>query len=283
MSQPWYSFYLSPSDGIGEAIRALLTQQGFLPFDPFPGGTGTPNGLKETVRYFVAPAHDGWVRVFAAQPADHLLPDLSTALAQPVLYSWLTDQAGGMVLFAQGEDHDEAAAFEPYRRPNRTSEDMTKAFAGDLAVPAIESKEPPVAMIGLDSLPPELQERVKEKVNPKQANKLMDKLSGNIFNRLGKEAGESKDDQELAREMLAHATPQHDSWNSLNGQRLRAIASVLTLPDNWREPSFEALRAAYQVHRLRQRSPRMPLMPGDKEALQAVPDALDYQPIYMGR
>ena len=42
------------------------------------------------------------------------------------------------------------------------------------------------------------------------------------------------------------------------------------------------MRDAYQVHRLRQRAPRLMLMPGDKETLDAVPDALDYTPVYLG-
>ncbi len=66
-------------------------------------------------------------------------------------------------------------------------------------------------------------------------------------------------------------------------QRVRAIAGVLRLPDNWRLPTWETVRDAYQVHRLRARNPRMALMPGDKESMEAVPDALDYLPVYMGK
>jgi len=76
---------------------------------------------------------------------------------------------------------------------------------------------------------------------------------------------------------------QADPWAEPEGQRVRALASVLAIPSRWRDPSWEAVRDAYQLRRLRQRNPRLPLIPGDQQTLDAVPDALDYRPVYMGR
>ncbi|MBN1563035.1 MAG: hypothetical protein JXA10_04305, partial [Anaerolineae bacterium] len=177
---------------------------------------------------------------------------------------------------------DDPAAFEPYKRASVSSTVLHDAFAGKLAVEAIENDGPPVMAVGADSLPPELRQLAEDQgADPAQASKLFQKMSGKLFNRMHKKTGATKDEQAQAQAMFMGGG--QDTWNSLNGQRVRAIISVLTLPDNWRSPSQDEVRDAYQVSRLRQRAPRMALMPGDKEAMDAVPAALDYKPVYMGR
>jgi hypothetical protein len=41
------------------------------------------------------------------------------------------------------------------------------------------------------------------------------------------------------------------------------VAFMFEKRENWRLPALETVRDAYQLHRLRERNPRMPLMPGD--------------------
>ena len=69
-------------------LRSALEGAGYAPYDPFPGGTGTPPGLAQWTRLFVAPAQDGWVRVLGepdeAQRAA-LCADSSAALDEPLL------------------------------------------------------------------------------------------------------------------------------------------------------------------------------------------------------
>jgi hypothetical protein len=62
-----------------------------------------------------------------------------------------------------------------------------------------------------------------------------------------------------------------------------ALAGVLALPANWREPDFDAVREAYQVARLLRRNPRSQLMPDEQAALKIVPGALEYQAVYVGK
>jgi hypothetical protein len=279
----WHSLYLHTTDtaSIAATLRALLAAQGYVAYDPFPGGGGTPPGLRELVRQFVAPPQDGWVRVLGA-PDEAVLPDLSRE-SGPVLCAWVTDEDGGFALYQDGARHTDPAAFAPFRHADKTPDLLARAFAGTLPVPVLEGDgDPPVMATGADDLPPELQQLAQEKgVNPRQASKLMQRLGGNLFGKLARGAGnEASDEQAQAREALRGGG---DVWNSLGGQRVRAIASVLDLPSNWRQPTLDTLRDAYQVHRLRQRSPRMPLMPGDQEALDAVPDALAYRMVYLGR
>jgi hypothetical protein len=279
MSQNWYRLFVPLADTslVAAALRSPLETQGYVPFDPFPGGAGTPPGLTAMVRLFVAPPQEGWVCVFGEYPVD-LLPDFSRGVGVPVIYGWLTDENGGFALFRDGARSDDPAAFEAYLRPGQPPDILPRAFAGQIKVEALTSDQPPVAVVGADALPPELQQLALDQgADPVKASKMFEKMSGKLFKRLG---GPSADEQKQAQAMFMGG---QDVWNSLNGQRVRAIASVLNLPSNWRVPSLQTLRDAYQVHRLRQRSPRLSLMPGDKEAMAAVPNALDYTLVYLGR
>ncbi|MBN1965033.1 MAG: hypothetical protein JW910_10315 [Anaerolineae bacterium] len=281
MNQTWYSLYLpmNDSESVAGALRALLEARGFRPYDPFPGGTGTPTGLRESVRQFVAPAQNGWVRVLG-QPAETILPAFSQETGLPVIYAWLTEKSGGLAVFREGERLDDPKAFQSYLRPDSSPEQLELAFEGKLPVPVLDSDEPLATGIGADALPPDVRRFAKDKgVDECQASRLFKKLSASLFGKLGG-GGESKKEQEQARALVMGG--KLDLWNSLHGQRVRAIAGLLTLPDNWRLPTWETVRDAYHVHRLRERSPRMPLLPGDKEALNAVPDALSYLPVYLG-
>ena len=58
--------------------------------------------------------------------------------------------------------------------------------------------------------------------------------------------------------------------------------ACLDVSNNWHEPDFVALRDAYQLHLRRQRNPKAMLYPGDTQAMGAVPNALEYTPIYGG-
>lgn len=277
---PWYSLYLPVTEAqpVVEALRSLLTAEGYAAYDPFPGGTGTPPGLKETLRQFAAPVQDGWLRLLG-QPAERLLPNLSTAVAVPILYAWLDEQSGGFALFSSGSRREDAAAFEPYLHPDHSPDELRSAFEGKLKVAVLDG-DSSAAEAG--TLPPELHNFAQQQgVDDKQANKVFERLSASVFGKLGKSGEGSKEEMAQARAVFTGGA--QDPWNSLNGQRVRAIASVLRLPGNWRLPTFETVRDAYQVHRLRERSPRMLLMPGDKEAMQAVPDGLSYIPIYVGK
>lgn len=281
----WHRLYLplDESSPLVEALRSLGDAQGYQFFDPFPGGTGTPPGLVETVRLFVAPPQDGWVCVLG-QPDETWLLDLSKRTGVPVLYGWLTEENGGFARFYDGIRRDDPAVFEPYLRPEQTLGTLQQAFEGQLAVPVVDSEgQPPVIVAGADGLPPEIQQIAQDRdVDLNRVEKIWQRLSDSIFGKLARQfGGETTAEQAQAREIFSGG--RRDLWNSQHGQRVRAIAGVLRLPANWQEPSWDTVRDAYQVHRLRQRSPRMPLIPSDREAMAALPEALDYTPVYMGR
>lgn len=289
MSQNWYSIYVPLAEAphldgvdaraaVAETLRSSLVEQEYQAYDPFPGGTGTPPDLTGMVRLFCAPEQDGWVRVLGQVPPA-VLAALSTTLAVPVLSAWLTEDSGGLVVVDAGHTDDSPGALVPFLKPGQSPDAITNAREGAIAVPLVDGGAAGGGRGG--KLPPELEQLARDKgVSTRRAGKMFDRLGGNLLRKLG---GSDDDDeaQAQARQMLMGGG--HDIWNSLDGQRLRALAGLLRLPDNWRQPAFETLRDAYQLHRLRQKNPRIPLMPGDKETMAAVKDALNYVPVYMGR
>ncbi|WP_119065194.1 hypothetical protein [Aggregatilinea lenta] len=281
MADTWHSLYLPLADAapVAEALQSLLKADGYRAYDPFPGGMGTPPGLREMIRLFVAPPQDGWVRVLGEIP-DTVIDALSAQLGVPVLHGWLSAEDGGFAVVQDGTRHTDPEAVAKMVAPGKSPDQLRRAFAGELPVPVLDSDQPPVVALGMDALPPDLQARVQQKnVNPDKAARMFEKMSGGLLRKVS--GGGDDDEQAQARAMMMGQ--QHNIWNSLAGQRMRAAAEVLGLLASWRTPAYEAVRDAYQVHRLRERSPRLMLMPGDKEAMQAVPDALAYMPVYFGR
>ena len=281
----WTSLFTAPNDALAGTLHDLLAAQGYERYDPFPGGTGTPPALTAMVRLFVAPSQDGWVRVLGEFPEARIMA-LSQQLGQPVLFGWLAEDSGGFALFDKTARHDDPAAFAPYLAEGHDITTLEQAFAGQLAVEAIAGSEfpgdgPPVIVADANNLPPELAELAREQgVDPGRVGKMLEKQVSGLFGKLRKGGGDPAE-QEQAKALFMGGGK--DLWNSLHGQRVRAIASVLKLPANWRTPDWQAVRDAYQVYRLRERSPRMPLMPGDRETMDAVPNALAYTPVYVGR
>jgi len=81
MSARWHALFVPLEDAahVEAALRAALADLGYQPYDPFPGGSGTPPGLIALVRSFVAPPQEGWTRVLG-ELDDTALPTLSAAL-----------------------------------------------------------------------------------------------------------------------------------------------------------------------------------------------------------
>jgi hypothetical protein len=113
-------------------------------------------------------------------------------------------------------------------------------------------------------------------VDPKQAQKLFDRLSGHLLKR-----AMGEDQAGSARALIA-GEPQPE-WDSPGGQGIRALMDCLTIPTQWRVPDFTALRDAYPLHERRRRKPDARLYPGDAAIMNQAPDALAYTPIYGGR
>ncbi len=274
----WHSLFVHTPDRerVVEALREAHIEHGYAPYDPFPGGTGTPLGLTALVRLFVAPPSGRWVHLLG-EPDESLLETFSARVEAPFVYGWLTEDDGGFAFYHRGHRHDDPAAFGELLTDKSSPDLLQQAFEGKLPVQAVDPEPPPTVVLGAESLPPEIAQFAQQQgVDTRKANRLFDRLSGSLPGRLG-----ASQDEAAAKALFGQGT--RDLWNSLNGQRVRAIAGVLDLPDTWRTPSWQMVRDAYQVYRLKQRNPRMALLPGDHHALSAVPNAAAYEPIYLGR
>jgi hypothetical protein len=106
-----------------------------------------------------------------------------------------------------------------------------------------------------------------------QAESLIGRLSAGLMKRIGGDAA-------AARDLINTDQPE---WDSADGRRICTLMDALNVPANWREPDFVTLRDAYALHARRRRRPDAPLLPGDSDAMSAVPDALAYAAIYAGK
>ncbi len=264
----WHMGYVPRQEATAvlTAFRAALEAHGYTPYDPFPSGGGTPSAFRQTVRLFVAPPRAGWVCVLGAMD-EAALAEAQQRLGAPLLYAWLTAEGGGWALFANGTRQESPEAFAPWLAEGHTVDELRAAFALRAAPGPSSAKTA--------ALPPELETLAREKgVDTRQAEKLFGRLGRKLLGRF-----------EDADEHQAHALlgGGGELWQSAAGLRVQAVARLLRLPPNWRTPSWQQVREAYHVHRLRAQHPRMAALPGDEEALAAVPEIAHYTPLYMGR
>lgn len=278
MDRSWHSLYLPTEDApaVAGALRQALLALGYELTNPFPGGSGpVAHTWQRTVRHFVAPSAGGWTRVLG-QPDPETLPGLTRALGTPLIQAGLVEdgaeaEAVLAVWTSEGQRLDTPQAFVPWLRPERTAGELARLWAGDAPPPARPEPDAPTPL-GVP-LPDEVQ-AMAGRVNPAQAERLMRKLTGRLLGSLGAGGQEAQ-----ARAMLGGGG---SPWQTSAGVRLMAAMACLTVADDWREPDFEAVREAYQVARARQHHPRGVRLPGDDEALERVPNVLDYGLVYAG-
>jgi hypothetical protein len=270
--QEWHQLLIPTMDGpaAADALRSALQAQGYKAYDPFPGGTGLSFGWKRQVRLFVTPPAGGWTRVLGAPDVD-ALPAVAGALNTAILYAWLTADDSGVAVWTAAGSGDLPDALADWRRADCSPDDLVRALAGNRPVAELPAEGP--AMLAVP-LPPDMQDMA-DQVDAGQAEKMMDRLSKSVFGKLGAGGAQAQADAQAA---LAGQSP----WNTDHGRRLRGIMDCLTVPAGWRTPTHADVREAYQIARSRQVNPDGLRLPGDDDSLAAVPDALDYQPVYAG-
>jgi hypothetical protein len=280
-SSSWHRLLVRADDPslVTAALVTTLTERGYQRFDPFPGGGGTPLGLKEVLRCFVSPTVDGWVRVFGTLT---LIPP--PALPLPYLHAWIEGDESAWEAWEGGQRSP--AGLTPYLKPHLTAEDLTRA----LERPILASTDSPVDSASPGSpatLPGGLEQLACERgVSQAQANRMISKLTGQLFGKLDKQSGGEASAMKSQAQALANRAlsgPDQVEWRGVAGLRLLRIADLLVLPAGWREPDGEALRAAYQVARRLARNARAELLPDERAALDAVPGAIQYQAVYAGK
>lgn len=268
MTAQWESLYVrAATSSVVDTVIVTLATQGYQRFDPFPGGAGTPMGITETIRLFAAPSVDGIVRVIGALPENLTLP-------LNYLKLWIADEDCGVAAYRDGVA--DAAGIADYLKAGKTLDEVAKA-----------EQRPALGVVNKGSssnLAPELAQFAQSQgVNPQQADKLINRLTGQLFGKMDRQSsGEAGALKDQAKALLSQPSAEVD-WNSPQARKLSAMVEVLALPSNWRAPDFNSLREAYQVARRLARNPKAMLLPDEKQALNKVAGVIEYQAIYMGK
>jgi hypothetical protein len=257
----WNSVYVptDDEDKVTAALKKVYEEAGYAAFNPFPGGTGTPKGISERVRLFVAPGESNWARIIGAPDVD-LLKNLSDGLKSPLVYVWIGEENSGVEVIGAGE-------WSQFLREGRSSTEIETAMNAQYT--ASDSPTGEVARLAGEY-----------GVDAGQADKMFQKAAKTVFKKLDKRTeGEAASMQDAAKKSLDNPF----SWGLPSAQRVTAIMECLSIPQTWREPSFGDLAAAYQIACLLDINEDAPLLPGDEAILDRVEYPLDYTPAYFAR
>lgn len=268
---------IAPDDAL-TAMKNVLENAGYASYDPFPGGSGAPIGKRIRIRAFAAPPSPNWQSIFIA-PNDHIDTALLTNLAQSIKTPFvdlrlLSLEEYQITVYEEGSTTTDLAGLVPFLKSGLSLSDIETA-----------RHEPPSSVSNSPSssnLPSELQQFADQQgVQSKHVDKLMGRMTKRIFKKMEKQSGDASDTtQEQAKAMLAGQA--QDLLNTPAGQTLCAMMNCLNLPDDWYLPEWKSLVAAYPIARQQQKGNAL-LLPGDEAALQQVPNALDFTPIYYAK
>jgi hypothetical protein len=298
------------ADQIADALRTAISSAGYTLYDPF----GLMPGLSypTAIKLFVAPVSP---HPLAPSPlrreGEHTtqtppLHEMERGLGGEVIAS--PDPIPDVILATASEtlaamaialtlNADSTAAIRVWDNgvQNDASLDLLVGETGRAALSAIRKGDPltierlappldapaapQIAAIPLDALPPDVQTALAsgKGVSGDAADKLFAKMSGMIGGKLDATTAA----QAGAASALLHA--HRIDWNTTGARQIRALCALLRLPAPSDPPDFNTLREAYQLHARKRRKPDAPDYPGDAEAMAAVPDALDYRPVYGGK
>lgn len=268
MSTTWNCLYWRSDNAelVAQHLQQTLTVLGYTLFNPF--GLIPGKAYTRSIRLFVAPALNGWVKVIGA--ADAL--DLALLSKDTVLiYATLDGSDSNFRVYVDGKDSSLEDALIPHLRPNVTISDLQRALN---TTSNIIHMDKPEAGLPFNALPDDVK-AMAGNVNSGQAQKMFARLSNDLMKRF------QGDEQADAARALVNGGSAPD-WNSDRGMRLQAVMHCLNVPADWREPDFDSLRDAYQLHERHRRNPNARIYPGDDAVMAKVPDALRYTPVYGG-
>ena len=239
------SIFVRSSDAhtVAAQVIDIALAAGYVRYDPFNGLPG--RAYPQAIRVFAAPAHKGWVRLLGEW--DVALSELLSKTTSPVVWVKLEGSIGTVEIWQDG---------------------------AQVALPALDSAPhlvpKPAERSWVDVLPPDVQAL---NTHPQQAEKLINRLSTSLLAKSG-----GADQQAAAAALLSGG----ERWDSPAGIHIVRVLSALGI-DDWRDPDFITLRDAYALQARRQRRPNATPLPGDAATMAAVPNALDFLPVYAGK
>ncbi len=269
----WSNQYCPSNDpeALAQALRDSLSALGYTLYNPF--GMIPGKAYRQSVKAFVSPASGGWVRVMGALDEPILLQVSQSVLCLSVT---LEGDDAHIRAYVNGQPSDTGIAVMPYLREGKTPLDLQKVLSGDVEAPLEIVKPAKQDGLPFNALPDDVQAMAKQ-VDPAQAQRLFSRLSGDVLKKVSKDRGTADEARAL---ISGEGQP---NWDSAGGRQIRALMACLTVPENWREPDFEALRDAYPLYERRKRNPTARAYPGDDAAMAQVPNALDFIPVYGGK
>ena len=269
MATTWNCLYWHSENAkvVIQLLEDSLTGLGYTLYNPF--GLIPGKAYSRSVRLFVVPSTSGWVKVIGT-PDKAQLPTLSQNTT--LIYAALDGSEADIHVYANGDAVAIESALVPYLRPHLTANDLQQALH---TTSNIIQMDKPESGLPFNALPDDVK-AMAGTVNAGQAQKMFARLSGDLIKKVSKDKGQA----DAARALISGGDAP--DWNSSGGARIRAMMNCLTLPENWREPDFDNLRDAYQLHERRRRNPNARTYPGDEVTMAKVPDALTYTPVYGG-
>ena len=248
---------------IVQTLQEALVALGYELYDPFEQIGG--RAYTHSIKMFVAPVVGGWARILGVTDA-RIVPAASTVGL--CLSVQLDDDGDWIAAYRDGVEVELGEALKPHIRAALTLADLERTLARSYIRMDAKADDLPVPA---HVLPEDVREMARS-LDSRRVNRWFNRVLGRAGRRI---AG----DPSAAYELL---TGDQVDWDSPGGQKIRAVLACLTVPDTWRAPDFVTLRDAYQLRLRRRNHPNAPLYPGDAEAMAAVPNALDYAPVYAG-
>lgn len=259
MTQPQWSSLYTQHPGGRETIASVLTSAletaGAAKYDPF--GLVPGQSYPRAVKLFVAPPVGTWVRLIPSP--DCLLEPVVSAVssAYALLMAEIgADLAPSLAVYKDGVRVDTMSALAPMvSEPEAFLKLLRAPRAGAAGIGGISSGALPSNVRAMSSGLP-----------TRQVERLMSSMTGAL----------SKSERSNAQAAL-----QSVDWDSGAGAWMRELLAFLGL-ETHAALDYATISTAVRTAKRLARNPQAMLYPGDAEARDAVPDALDYLPIFYG-
>lgn len=255
MTQPqWVSLYIPAEAGreaLHSALAAAFAAAGGTAYDPF----GIMPGLAypRAIKLFLAPPRGRWLHVMASPDSD-LTAVIAAVGGLSIAAQISSDLVPSVTVYQDGAAVDALPTLAAYLSD-------ADAFAALLGAPQTGASG--VGGISSGALPQNVR-AMSGGLPARQVERLMNTMTGSI----------SKGDRANAQAAL-----QAIDWHSGAGGWMRALLAHLgadALPD------YATVSTAYRTAKRLARNPKATLYPGDAEARDAVPDTLEYLPLFYG-
>ena len=258
----------NPLDCLQQSLIQLEYEL-YSAFDLIPG-----KSYPDTLKTFIAPAQGAWTHILVSPETDiddlELLAEMLSAYGLCLL-TQLNQEGETIALFQEGEEIELESGLRSHLFEGKSVDDLRHALAGTMPLPMIEGDADEQSQIlAIHDLPPEMRQMA-QGLSPSKTQNMFQRFSRQLMGR-----GQAEQAQELFNEDKL-------DWNGSGGMKIRGLMSCLMAGDDWLSPDFMTVRDAYQRHIRMQRRPNAKLYPGDEAMMSAVPNALDYTPVYGGQ